>query len=69
MKQTVTFTNVEGFSDNGNRGISAFLVGIKNHPELGDRPIVHTSRVEKLEYNSSGEVVVMETKNTIYTRE
>lgn len=68
MKQEATFGSIVGYTDFGDRGICAVLSEVRDHPGLGDEPWVRTSRIERLEYGSNGEVIVVETKNTIYTR-
>lgn len=66
-KQTATFEEVQGFSNAGEM-IGAVLRGVQGHTRLGNEDIVYTTRIEKMEYDDAGKVLVVETKNTIYKR-
>ena len=48
---------------------NAALGGVEGHPKLGDESIVYTSRIERIGYGEAGEVVEVETRNTIYRRD
>lgn len=68
MKQEATFKEFIGVGEHPYSGeINVSLRGVQ-HPKLGWENIVHTSRLERLGYDESGEVNTVETRNTIYTR-
>ena len=48
-------------------GSVAVLFGVKNHPNLGDQPIVYTSRV--LDMDNEEAPTLIHTLNTIYKLE
>lgn len=66
-KPVVTFDTFAGIIDRNAR-IAAVLEGVRGHPILGDERVVYTSRVERIGYDDAGEVVEIETRNTIYQR-
>lgn len=67
MKPVVHFTGIAQpfvVSD----GMRAHVTGVMMHPSLGTAENVMTSKVEKVEENLNGDIVFLETKNTIYKR-
>lgn len=68
-KKTVEFDKFTGWDANHTGpGGRAILAGVKNHYSLGDREWVSTSPVLNIEYGADGEVIALETINTMYNR-
>lgn len=68
-KQKATFRNVLEFQMHKDGAFSTRLSNVKGHPKLGYQPLVYTSALQKVEFDEAGVPVVVETKNTIYTKE
>jgi hypothetical protein len=67
-KPVVTFRKFLGIEDSSCCTV-ALLGGVVGHPVLGEAEIVRTSRVARIEYNEDGTVKLIETRNTLYTKE
>lgn len=67
-KPVVTFREVLGIEDNW-CCITALLGGVVGHPVLGEAESVRTNRVVRIEYDEDGTVKLIETRNTLYTKE
>lgn len=65
-KPVVSFEYFHGVTDYP--PMRARLSGVTGHPLLGDEPAVTTSRVYRFAYDDSGEVIEVETRNTLYRR-
>lgn len=66
-KPVVNFARFVGWGTHPYSGeLNATLGGVEGHPSLGNEPIVHTSRLERIGYADDGGVVEVETRNTIY---
>lgn len=65
-KPIVSFADFLGVTDHP--PLSAKLYGVSGHPRLGREQFVTTSRVERFAYDDAGEVIEVETRNTIYRR-
>ena len=66
-KQVVSFNRFIGWGEHPYSGeLNASLGGVVGHPNLGDEPIVHTSRIERIVYGDDGDPVEIETRNTVY---
>lgn len=65
-KQTATFSSFEGYEAWAD-GRTAILFGVSGHPKLGNVPRIYTSLIEKLDDEENPTVI--ETRNTIYTKE
>ena len=66
-KKVVSFKRFIGWGKHPYSGeLNASLGGVVGHPKLGDEPIVHTSRIERLVYGDDGVPVEIETRNTVY---
>lgn len=68
-KPTVTFTRFSKYDYYAGGYRIAWLEGIKGHPKLGDQRLVYTSQVYEDKKDESGEIVWLETQNTIYVKE
>lgn len=66
-KPSVFYSEVDTLID-VHGGQIAVLVGVRNHPNLGEAPIVHTSLIKRLTVEH-GQVIGVETRNTNYVRE
>lgn len=67
IKPVVSFECFHGVTDYP--PMRARLSGVTGHPLLGDEPAVTTSRVYRFAYDESGEVIEVETRNTIYRKD
>lgn len=67
-KQTATFRGVVEFRMYKSGEFGATLYNVKGHPKLGNESVVHTSALCKVEF-VEGRPVLVETKNTVYTKE
>jgi hypothetical protein len=69
MKPVVEFGRFVGVGKHPYSGeINATLAGITGHPKLGSENIVYTSRIERIGYADDGDIIEVETRNTIYRR-
>lgn len=69
MKPVVTFAEFIGWGKHPYSGeLNASLRGVEGHPELGNESVVHTSRLERIDYDDDGEPVEIETRSTIYRK-
>ena len=69
-KQQATFSRFVGVGKHPYSGeINVALEGVRGHPRLGYERIIYTSRLHRLGYSESGEVIEVETRNTIYRKD
>ena len=47
---------------------TATLKGITNHPRLGQQPYVFTSQIKAVKFDDAGDIVEVETRNTMYVK-
>lgn len=67
MKQTATFGRFVGVGEHPHSGeMNVTLADVDGHPKLGRQRIVHTSLLHRIGYSPEGEVIEVETRNTIY---
>lgn len=67
MKPVVEFGRFVGVGKHPYSGeINAGVEDVTGHPKLGSERIVYTSRLERISYGPDGEIVEVETRNTIY---
>lgn len=66
VKPIVHFSKFSRFM-HYNYGSIAVLLGVKNHPNLGDQPVVYTSLI--LDMDNEEAPTLIQTLNTIYKLE
>lgn len=67
-KPTVQFDKVVGWLDSSSGGVMALLDRVYGHPNLGDDFGIRTSLVLKTRKDDNGNVIWLETRNTIYVQ-
>jgi hypothetical protein len=69
MKPVVKFTGtVKLYTDSFGK-LSAKITEVKDHPVLGDEPVVYTSEVVQTETDGEYHFIRVITENTIYEKE
>jgi len=67
-KAVVNFGNVANIERHISGKYTATLVNISKHPRLGNEPIAYTSAIKRIEFNDDGDIVEVETRNTMYRK-
>ena len=69
MKPVVKFTGTVKLFTSSDGKLLAKITEVKDHPVLGDEPVVYTSEVVQTETDGEYRFIRVVTENTIYEKE